>query len=88
MVLKTYTKYKGDDEPPRVEDKPKRELSIAEWMQEMADAGFDGEFFVVGNDGRQYKGEIKREDGKMVVKSRRIPTEAEIKATMLKLKNS
>lgn len=88
MVLKAYTRYKGDDEPPRAEDKPKRELSIAEWMQEMADAGFDGEFFVVGYDGRQYKGEIKREDGKMVVKSRRVPTEAELKAKMQQLKNN
>lgn len=88
MVLKTYTRYKGDDEPPRAEDKPKRELSIAEWMQEMADAGFDGEFFVVGNDGRQYKGELVKQGDKMIVKSRRVPTEAELKAKMQQLKKN
>ncbi len=86
MVLKGITKYKEDT--PRVEDKPKVEMSVAEWMQSMADAGFDGKFTATANDGRQYKGELVKQGDKMVVKSRRIPTEAEVKAKMQQLKNN
>jgi hypothetical protein len=86
MVLKVPTKYKEDPIAP--EDKPKRELTISEWMQSMADAGFDGEFVVSGYDGRQYKGEIKKQGDKFVVKSKRVPTPEEVRARMQQLKNS
>ena len=84
MVLKVYTRYK--EEPPRAEDKPKVEMSMNDWIQSMAEAGFDGEFFAVANDGRQYKGELVKKDGKIVVKSRRVPTQEELKEKMNALK--
>jgi hypothetical protein len=87
MVLKVPVKYK-EDIAPAPEDKIKRELSISEWFQAMADAGFDGEFLVNGYDGRQYKGEIKKQGDKFVVKSRRIPTAEETKAKLEALKKS
>jgi hypothetical protein len=79
MVL---TKYVEDT--PRVEDKPKRELTISEWLNEMADEGFTGKFIATNNDGRVYKGDlIERDDGKVVIKSRKIPTQEETRNNIL-----
>ena len=83
MVLTKYV-----DEAPRAEDKPKRELTISEWLHEMADAGFDGIFVATNNDGRVYKGAIAIEDGKMRVASKKIPTPNEVKNRLQELKNN
>jgi hypothetical protein len=82
MVLTKYV-----SEAPRAEDKPKRELTISEWLHEMADAGFDGIFVATNNDGRVYKGDIALEDGKMRVASKKIPTPNEVKNRLQELKN-
>ena len=82
MVLTKYV-----DEAPRAEDKPKRELTISEWLHEMADAGFDGIFVATNNDGRVYKGAIALDDGKMRVASKKIPTPSEVKNRLQELKN-
>ena len=83
MVL---TKYVED--VPRAEDKPKRELTISEWLNAMAEAGFDGIFVAKNNDGRIYKGAIALDDGKMRVASMRVPTEEEVKKRLQQLKNN
>ena len=83
MVL---TKYVED--APRAEDKPKRELTISEWLHEMADVGFDGIFVATNNDGRIYKGSIALDDGKMRVASMKVPTEEEVKKRLQQLKNN
>jgi hypothetical protein len=79
MVLTKYV-----EEAPRVEDKPKRELTISEWLNEMADEGFTGIFVATNNDGRVYKGNLEqRDDGKVVIKSRKIPTQEETRNKIL-----
>lgn len=79
MVL---TKYVEDT--PRLEDKPKRELTISEWLHEMAKEGITGKFIATNNDGRVYKGDLeKRDDGKVIVKSRKIPTQEETRNKIL-----
>ena len=80
MVL-TYTKYKED--APRAEDKPKRELTISEWLHEMAEAGFTGQFKALNNDGRLYKGELMQEGDKVLVKSRKVPQQEEARRKIL-----
>ena len=87
MVLKVQTKYK-EEMPLRAEDKPKRELSISEWLHAMSDAGFDGLFKAVMGD-IEYKGEIGvHEDGKGWVKSKRVPKADEVRARIEQLKKS
>jgi hypothetical protein len=84
MVL---TKYK--EETPRVEDKFARELTVSEWLHQMADAGFTGSFTAVSNDGRQYKGELKpTEDGKVIIKSKKIQSIEDARKKLLQLKNN
>jgi hypothetical protein len=83
MVLTKYV-----SEAPRAEDKQKRELTISEWLQAMADEGFDGIFVATNNDGRVYKGAIALEDGKMRVASKKIPTPSEVKNRLQQLKNN
>ena len=79
MVL---TKYVVD--APRAEDKLKRELTINEWLHEMAEAGFTGRFTALNNDGRLYKGDlVEREDGKILVQSRKIPSREEVRNKLL-----
>jgi hypothetical protein len=82
MVLTKYV-----DDAPRAEDKLKRELTISEWLHEMADAGFSGIFVATNNDGRIYKGAIALDDGKMQVASIKVPTEDEVKKRLQALKN-
>ena len=87
MVLKVQTKYK-ELMPLRAEDKPRRELSISEWLKEMAEAGFTGTFKAVNNDGRIYKGWLEQEGEKVVLKSRQVFNGDEAKKRILdKLKN-
>ena len=84
MVL---TRYK--EEASRVEDKPRRELTISEWLHEMAEAGFTGSFKALNNDGRLYKGMLHQEGDKVVVKSRRVPQQEEVRRKIMEqLKNS
>jgi hypothetical protein len=84
MVLTKYV-----DHAPRAEDKPKRELTISEWLQAMADEGFDGVFVATNNDGRIYKGDISPDaDGKMRVHSKKVPTKEEVKNRLRELKNN
>jgi hypothetical protein len=84
MVL---TKYK--QQAPRAEDKPARELTVSEWLHQMAEAGFTGRFMALNNDGRLYKGELlPNEDGHVVIKSRRVPQQEEVRKKLLQeLKN-
>ena len=84
MVL---NKYK--EEAPRAEDKPARELTVSEWLKQMAEAGFTGRFTALNNDGRLYKGElVPNEDGLVVLKSRRVPQQEEVRKKLLQeLKN-
>lgn len=79
MVL---TRYKED--APRAEDKPRRELSVMEWLEEMAKAGFDGEFLAVKDD-MQYKGVIFQAKGLPVVKARRVPKPEEVRERLKNL---
>jgi hypothetical protein len=82
MVLTKYV-----DDSPRAEDKLKRELTISEWLQAMADEGFDGVFVATNNDGRVYKGAIALDGEKMRVSSKKIPTSNEVKNRLQELKN-
>ena len=82
MVLTKYV-----DDVPRVEDKPKRELTINEWLHAMADEGFSGVFVATSNDGRVYKGAIAMDDGKMRVASMKVPSQDEVKKRLQELKN-
>ena len=83
MVL---NKYKEDT--PRVEDKPTRELTVSEWLHQMADAGFTGHFTALSNDGRLYKGDLLPVDGKVILKSRKIPSREEARKKLLQLINN
>jgi hypothetical protein len=84
MVL---NKYK--EEAPRAEDKPARELTVSEWLHQMADAGFTGHFTALSNDGRLYKGDLlPADDGKVILKSRRIPSREEARKKLLQLINN
>jgi hypothetical protein len=83
MVLTKYV-----DHAPRAEDKPKRELTISEWLQAMAHEGFDGIFVATNNDGRVYKGAIALDGEKMRVSSKKIPTSDEVKNRLQQLKNN
>lgn len=84
MVL---NKYKEDS--PRAEDKPARELTVSEWLHQMAEAGFTGRFMALNNDGRLYKGElVPNEAGHVVLKSRKVATQEEVRKKLLQeLKN-
>ena len=83
MVLTKYV-----DEAPRAEDKPKRELTINEFVLALAGDGKPWDFIATNNDGRIYKGSVKPdENGKITISSKKVPTEDEVKNRLQELKN-
>ena len=82
MVL---TRYKEDAPKPKEQREPP---TVSEWLQEMADAGFDGEFKAEMGE-LEYKGYLAQDEaGKGIVKSKRIPKQHEVMERLKALKNS
>jgi hypothetical protein len=81
MVL---TKYKTDE---TIKSNPKQNISISEWMKDMAEQGFYGTVVATNHDGTVYKGELILDGEKIVTEMRRVKTQEELKNRLQELKN-
>ena len=81
MVL---TKYK-QDKPIVDEQQELNKISISEWLHGFADADFTGTFVAENDKGTVYKGALQREEGKVVIKAKRVKSKDEMMKSLHKM---
>ena len=63
------------------------EKSASQWLHECAEAGLDCTFVATNSDGTIYKGALVQEGEKLVIQTRRVKTQSEVKNRLQELKN-